>query len=383
MISMSIYYYNINNNSSKFVIISFYAFREIYVSLISSQQWAFIATTLNKTTSSYIVCFSGIVSIAGAFGGCSIEQLVNYGGVSSLLITSSIAILCSYFCAECSYFLIDNNNNNTDNNNQNIMIKDKSLPSHNDNNKIETTNTQTSSSTTTPTAAAISSTTAAVASSSTTAAVASSSATASSSSSTTTASSSTTTTAAAAGVVVITSSTPKNKKSYFLLDSWNLIFKYPLLQILFLEGLSHQLCTNMLNLMFHNCLRIEIFDDSIRAMLIGRFFATVNTTACILQLFILPTILSYKTLPYVICIIPIIIFISIIFGIFYPSLILVMFGFGTIKVLEYSIMHSASEMIYMPMGHEVRYVGKELIRYFGHKLGKSGKSNNMCIYLYL
>jgi hypothetical protein len=127
--------------------------------------------------------------------------------------------------------------------------------------------------------------------------------------------------------------------------------------------------------------RIEIFDDSIRAMLVGRFFAIVNITACILQLFILPTILSYKTLPYVICIIPIIIFISILFGIFYPSLILVMFGFGTIKVLEYSIMHSASEMIYMPMGHEVRYVGKELIRYFGHKLGKSGISI-ICIYIY-
>jgi ATP/ADP translocase len=331
---MSIYYYNINNNSSKFVIISFYAFREIYVSLISSQQWAFIATTLNKTTSSYIVCFSGIVSIAGAFGGCSIEQLVNYGGVSSLLITSSVAILCSYLCAECSYFLIDNNNNNNINIKQNDLIQDKSLSSHSDFNKTETTNTKTSTL------------------------------------SSPTSSSSTTTTA-----------TAKIKKSYFLIDSWNLILKYPLLQILFLEGLSHQLCTNMLNLMFHNCLRIEILDDSIRAMLVGRFFAIVNITACILQLFILPTILSYKTLPYVICIIPIIIFISILFGIFYPSLILVMFGFGTIKVLEYSIMHSASEMIYMPMGHEVRYVGKELIRYFGHKLGKSGISI-ICIYIY-
>jgi ATP/ADP translocase len=333
MISMSIYYYNINNNCSKFVIISFYAFREIYVSLISSQQWAFIATTLNKTTSSYIVCFSGIVSIAGAFGGCSIEQLVNYGGVSSLLITSSVAILCSYLCAECSYFLIDNNssNNNNININQNEIIQDKSLSSHSDNNKTETkTSLLSSTLSTSPSVATI---------------------------------------------------TTKNKKSYFLIDSWNLILKYPLLQILFLEGLSHQLCTNMLNLMFHNCLRIEIFDDSIRAMLVGRFFAIVNITACILQLFILPTILSYKTLPYVICIIPIIIFISILFGIFYPSLILVMFGFGTIKVLEYSIMHSASEMIYMPMGHEVRYVGKELIRYFGHKLGKSGISI-ICIYIY-
>ena len=40
--------------------------------------------------------------------------------------------------------------------------------------------------------------------------------------------------------------------------------------------------------------------------------------------------------------------------------------------LEYSIMTSATEMIYMPMGHEHRYLGKELIRFFGHRMGKSG-----------
>ena len=37
-------------------------------------------------------------------------------------------------------------------------------------------------------------------------------------------------------------------------------------------------------------------------------------------------------------------------------------------------MSSAMEMIYMPMGHDVRYLGKELIRFFGHKLGKSATS---------
>jgi hypothetical protein len=51
-----------------------------------------------------------------------------------------------------------------------------------------------------------------------------------------------------------------------------------------------------------------------------------------------------------------------------------MLGFGCMKVLEYSVMTSSMEMIYMPMGHEVRYLGKELIRFFGHRLGKSGTS---------
>ena len=37
-------------------------------------------------------------------------------------------------------------------------------------------------------------------------------------------------------------------------------------------------------------------------------------------------------------------------------------------------MTAASEMIYMPMSVDDRYLGKEVIRFFGHKLGKSGSS---------
>jgi len=55
----------------------------------------------------------------------------------------------------------------------------------------------------------------------------------------------------------------------------------------------------------------------------------------------------------------------------HQSLTTVMFGFGSLKVLEYSIMSAAMEMIYMPMDHQVRYLGKELIRFFGHRLGKA------------
>jgi ATP/ADP translocase len=49
---------------------------------------------------------------------------------------------------------------------------------------------------------------------------------------------------------------------------------------------------------------------------------------------------------------------------------------GTMKVLEYSIMTAATEMIYMPMSHDDRYLGKEVIRFFGHKLGR------LFIYIY-
>jgi ATP/ADP translocase len=90
-----------------------------------------------------------------------------------------------------------------------------------------------------------------------------------------------------------------------------------------------------------------------------------------LQCFIMPSVLSNKTLPKVLSAIPIIIFTIIIGGYIYPSLLTIMLGFGALKVLEYSIMTSATEMIYMPMNHQERYLGKELIRFFGHRMGKS------------
>jgi ATP/ADP translocase len=111
--------------------------------------------------------------------------------------------------------------------------------------------------------------------------------------------------------------------------------------------------------------------DSERAVLVGRFFASVNIAACFLQVFVMPSVLSVSTLPQVICSIPIVILVIVIGGYIYPSLLTVMFGFGALKVLEYSIMTSATEMIYMPMNSEQRYLGKELIRFFGHRMGKS------------
>jgi hypothetical protein len=362
--------------SGKLAVVSFYAFREIYVSLISSQQWAFVAGTLNKSTSSYIVAFSGVVSAASALGGCLIEQLVNYGGVQALLSTALLASIASFLCTEFAYTWSDvlpvptqSTTQHSDsahkksaaadhhigaaveqknNSNSGGAVSAGADPSINTSKeatglrrRLNSTNTHTfatevaanHSKTATTTAAPVPATSHAV-----------------------------------------DANKHKKGKSGFWADSWNLIWKHKMLQILFVEGVLHQLCGNMLNLMFHNGLRLEITSDATRAMLVGRFFATVNITSCALQCFVLPHILSHSSLPTVLAYIPVFVLAASLFGVVYPSLISVMLSFGTIKVLEYSVMHSASEMIYMPLGHEVRYLGKELIRYFGHKLGKSGSS---------
>lgn len=311
----------------KIMIVTFYSFREIYVSLLSSQQWAFIASNLNKSTSSYLVAFSGIVSVASAIGGCLVEQLVAYGGVRALLVAALFANLCSFMCNEIAFYEVESNLEQGLNSNPTSPIPNNGETAEN-NQETPTVNTFGRNN--------------------------------------------------AQKLRYHNQNKEKShkgvKKTGFWADSWNLIRKNHLLQVLFAEALTHQLCSNMLNLMFHNGLRGEIEDDSARAKLVGRFFATVNITASTLQCFLLPNILSHSSLPSILTITPIIVLIAVVLGVFQPGLIAVMLGFGTIKVLEYSIMHSASEMIYMPMGHEVRYLGKELIRFFGHKLGKSGAS---------
>lgn len=376
------------SSAGHFAIVSFYAFREIYVSLLSTQHWAFIASHLDKTNSSYLVTFTGVVSIASAAGGIAIEHVVYLGGVKLLMVVSFVSVIITFICSEVSYFLVNRTTADSDSyslhpsksvqslvnfigsklppmkmimgssNNlsdyprwtkQDAIRGMSSLASraidmgrscvnrthsafspknHHSNAHSNNSNSNSNSNATRP----------------------------------------------------FNSSNPDQKVKpgstgikAFCVDSWNLMCKHPILQLLFVEAITHQMCTNMLNLMFHNGLGLEVGEDSVRAMLVGRFFATVNITACSLQFFILPGILQ-NSLPNVLSKIPFIVFVAVMLGVIRPGLISVMLGFGTIKVLEYSIMTAASEMIYMPMGHEVRYLGKELIKFFGHKLGKSASS---------
>jgi hypothetical protein len=85
-------------------ILLFFCFREIYVSLLSTQQWSFIASVLNSKTSNYLVTFAGVVSVASAVGGCAVEYLVTLGGVRALLISAFVSCALSFLCAEVATF---------------------------------------------------------------------------------------------------------------------------------------------------------------------------------------------------------------------------------------------------------------------------------------
>ena len=92
-------------------------------------------------------------------------------------------------------------------------------------------------------------------------------------------------------------------------------------------------------------------------MLVGRFFSSVNIAACVLQICVMPHVLSQSTVPQVLIAVPLIVLMIVVGGFIYPCLLSVMIAFGALKVLEYSVMTSATEMIYMPMGPDHRYLG--------------------------
>jgi hypothetical protein len=366
-------------------IVSFYAFREIYVSLLSTQHWAFIASHLDRSNSSYLVTFTGVVSIASAAGGIAIEHVVYLGGVKLLMMVAFLAVMITFICSEVSYFIVTRTATDAESYSLHpsksvqslvnfigsklppmkmIMGSSNNLRDYHQWTKQDAIRGMSSFA-----SRAIDMGRNCVNRTHSAFSPKSPQSDAKNNHNSNTAPQQETDTS---------KSEPKVKSGStgikaFFVDSWSLMCKHPILQLLFVEAITHQMCTNMLNLMFHNGLGVEVGEDSVRAMLVGRFFATVNITACSLQFFILPGILQ-NSLPSVLSKIPFIVFVAVMLGVIRPGLISVMLGFGTIKVLEYSIMTAASEMIYMPMGHEVRYLGKELIKFFGHKLGKSASS---------
>jgi hypothetical protein len=87
------------------IVLLFFCFREIYVSLLSTQQWSFIASVLDIKTANYLVSFAGIVSVASAVGGCCVEMIVRLGGVRALLVMAFISCGFSFICAEIANYL--------------------------------------------------------------------------------------------------------------------------------------------------------------------------------------------------------------------------------------------------------------------------------------
>jgi ATP/ADP translocase len=312
-----------NNWRCQLAVVAFYAFREIYVTLISTQQWSFIVSNLNGSNSSYIVTFGGVVSVASTMGGIGVEQIVKHFGVQGLLCAATILMVCVTVNAEVAYYVASLVNKETSAPNKPGIEKSCSKGQASSSSESPVRTGKENSVETIPSDRKIKS---------------------------------------------------KAKLGSTWSESWKLFAGNATLRMLLGEALVHQTCANLLHIMFHDGIRNSIIDHDFRAVVVGRFFATVNFASCLLQIFVVPRILTQATLPKVLSLIPLAMLMVASMVVIFPSLIVVMIGFGTLKVLEYSVKSGAMEMIYMPLDHEVRYVGKEFVRFFGHKIGKSGAS---------
>mmetsp|Transcript_15056 Transcript_15056/g.18361 ORF Transcript_15056/g.18361 Transcript_15056/m.18361 type:complete len:545 (+) Transcript_15056:231-1865(+) len=156
-------------------------------------------------------------------------------------------------------------------------------------------------------------------------------------------------------------------------SSMELFKRVPILGAMFCEVIISQCLSSLLNFQFVNEVKNSILDDKERAGWTGNCYAWVNGVSGALQFFILPFVVKrigprwlWLTMPLIMLVLT-----SIQFYAKEPSLSIVGLTFLTMKTIEYSIRGQASEMVWVKLDYESRFIGKELINLFANRLGKS------------
>jgi ATP/ADP translocase len=85
----------------------------------------------------------------------------------------------------------------------------------------------------------------------------------------------------------------------------------------------------------------------------------------------MPYLLTFDTLPVALVLIPLLTIVATSALYFQQSLFAVFLGFGVFKVLEYSVWYSCMELIWLEVPSQVRPLSKEIVRFLGHKTGKT------------
>jgi ATP/ADP translocase len=155
-----------------------------------------------------------------------------------------------------------------------------------------------------------------------------------------------------------------------------LFSRVPVLKALFTEILAGQGLATLLNVCFVTKLSEEKPVDSERAGWMGKFFASINIVAMILQFGVIPKVMPYLETGFLWRVMPSTMVVGIAFLCLNanPSLQLISACFMLFKVMEFSIRRMLDEMVYVPLDFESRFLGKEIISVFGYRFGKSGMS---------
>jgi ATP/ADP translocase len=167
-----------------------------------------------------------------------------------------------------------------------------------------------------------------------------------------------------------------HKEEGLIKKASGLFGRVPVLKALFIEILSGQGLATLLNVLFVTKLSETVPDDSVRAGWMGKFFASINVVAMVLQFGVIPKVMPFlepKTLWRFMPTTMVIALSSLCVN-ENPSLYLISGSFMLFKVMEFSIRRMLDEMVYVPLDFESRFLGKEIISVFGYRFGKSGMS---------
>ena len=156
----------------------------------------------------------------------------------------------------------------------------------------------------------------------------------------------------------------------------DLFRRVPTLLVLFLEVISFQSLSTILNVAFVRTLKQQIPQDVARAGYSARFYGIVNAVSAALQFLVLPLCMKYAEPAWIWRLMPVIplLFCGLQVSKAESSLFLVAGAVFLCKTIDYSIRSVVYPMVYQPWDFESRFVGKEVIGVFGSRFGKSGMS---------
>ena len=151
--------------------------------------------------------------------------------------------------------------------------------------------------------------------------------------------------------------------------------RVPTLAALFVEVISFQSLSTVLNVCFVRQLKEQIPLDTDRASYTGKFYAYINGVSAIMQFIALPLArkflepkLVYRLMPAIL--LPLLVYSSIQNSTLKTAAI----TFFMLKMMDYSLRNVVNEIVYQPLDFESRYLGKEVIGVFANRFGKSGMS---------
>ncbi len=151
--------------------------------------------------------------------------------------------------------------------------------------------------------------------------------------------------------------------------------RVPTLGALFVEVISFQSLSTVLNVCFVRQLKEQIPLDTDRASFTGQFYAITNAVSAIMQFFALPLARKYVEPKWVYRLMPLMLLPLLIFSALQTSSLKVAaVAFFALKMMDYSLRNVVNEMVYQPLDFESRYLGKEVIGVFANRFGKSGMS---------